>query len=130
MTAFTFQNRTQSVQLGAYTAVATVTPIGQQDAWQGDALIVEALIALPANNHGAILRELRFEDRVKVAGYPLTSTWGSLDAHTPSRSHTRQFMAATWAEAFALASDWVRAELTPLQEATSARRAAYLSTAF
>ena len=92
---------------------------GQQHPSEGDGIVVEAQIHLPADGYYLDSR-LQFGNRLKLCDFPLETNWG-VAVQDGFRSWRRQFIATTWAQAFADGEAWARAQLQKVADALAAR---------
>ena len=114
------QKKTYVIELAdGINAKYSLERVGQQPPAQGDGVVVLARIMLPALKHGSLIYEIRFGERLKLAGESLDFNWGAAgDAY---RYRTEEFVATKWSEAFANAAAWARSELHKLAEALTVR---------
>jgi hypothetical protein len=108
-----------------YVAKVMMFRCSQCAPWVGDGIMVEARIMLPADQHGELIYDLQFQDRLLVGGLPLTRNWGY--AAEGWRWWSKLFVRESASAAFADAEKWVIDELTNLTIAIDARRRALLS---
>lgn len=94
---------------------------GQQPPADGDQVVVVVTIHLPARKDAQLVDTITFNYRLSIAGTPLYQFWGYWDKKSRSRYATREFVAPTWAQAFAQAAAWAEAEIAKLEEALQAR---------
>jgi hypothetical protein len=113
--------KTQIIELAPdIKAKYTIARAGQQPPKEGDGVVVEAALYLPAEETYLDSR-IQFGHRVEVAGSTLHCYWGVASKKEDFRYCTREFVAARWSEAFAQAEAWARGELQKLADALAAR---------
>jgi len=92
---------------------------GQQHPSEGDGIVVEAQINLPAED-GRLDPRLQFGNRLKLCDFPLDMNWG-VAIEEGFRCWRKHFIATTWAQAFADGEAWARAKLQKLADALAIR---------
>ncbi len=136
---------TQNLVVGAIgdDFYATLERVGQRRRSLGDEVVVVANVFLRAlawtdedgDSRSELVEEVCYGHRALVCGEATHRSWGSyFEAGDDSpcgayayRCHEKNFMAPTWAEAEALAADYIRTELGYLVAALDARAAALLA---
>ena len=119
------QDKTYTIELApGIKAKYCLKRLGQQPPHEGDGVVVEATILLPARSK-FLLPEIQFDTRLKIAGAPLHGGWGFTDSND-YRGCARTFVATKWSQAFTEAEQWARGELQKLADALAARAVALL----
>lgn len=103
----------------------TIERVGQQEASDGDGVIVRATIYLPcADDSVGLARACCFGNRLQVAGEYPWPYWGTHLTASQERTHSQCVVGQTWLEAETLAEEWAVAELGKLHAAIRARQRA------
>lgn len=107
-------------------AILIASRKGQQAPDKGDQVEVRLSIGLPADEHGRVVPELRFGERVVLSESRIHPTWGfdrSIYKSEPVgfRFMSKTFAADTWATAFEDALAYGRGEIERLEQALAAR---------
>jgi len=93
----------------------------QEPTWDGDNIIVWAKIILPADEDG-IVHELRFGNRIELAGQALEAYWG--ESRERGTRHRSNFFWGPARVAFTEARSWAEEEIKKLERAIKAREKA------
>lgn len=105
----------------------TISRIGQQKAIYGDAVLVGAVIFLPADSGGYLHPEFVFHDRLAQSGFLyLPWDWGFRvpEKKRVERPFPATFQATTWRRAFWQADEAAKEVIQAIMQAVEARREA------
>jgi len=116
--------------------ITVVECCGQEEASVGDGVVVRAVLYLPTKDC-ALVRDIRFGERLLVADEQLKSSWGFIQQELVGasqgedidgyRHRAELFRADTWKKAFQDAEMWLRAQTSKIEIAYANRQAALIA---
>lgn len=103
----------------------TYRQIGQQEPQDGDDVIAQAILSLPAiREHGVLDPRLIFGSRVNLLGQTLHRRWGEPVADTTTRTLSIAVVAPTYSLAYQQLSKQINEAVATLQHALDSRQQA------
>lgn len=100
-------------------ATITLTEAGQQPPYEGNKVTVQCKIALPADEFGQLVPELRFGAKILNSPMGGWTWWGN--PGDGCRFVTKKFHGKTWKKARRQAAKWARESIMPIREALAER---------